>query len=157
MSTALPRMGNTLSGAATIAMPNANISIPASCGEEQQNDKIKRIISTSNQWRSDDFLPPPPTICLGPWPRGYGDYFFLAGPGGPLQPRGPPAVAGPAGPSLRHCVEYYTGFEIAQYIILINIGRRCNDRVYNRYISSIGLFRKSCMHIYVQCRAYIHV
>ena len=33
---------------------------------------------------------PPPTTCLGPWPRGYGDYFFLAGPGGPLQPRGPP-------------------------------------------------------------------
>ena len=34
---------------------------------------------------------PPPTTCLGPWPRGYGDYFALAGPGGPLQPRGAPA------------------------------------------------------------------
>ena len=36
---------------------------------------------------------------------GYGDNFFLAGPGGLFQPRGPPAVAGPAGPSLRHCID----------------------------------------------------
>ena len=59
-------------------------------------------IFNSEQWRSDDFSGAPPTTCLGPWPRGYDDYYSLAGPGRPLQPRGPPAVAGPAGPSLRH-------------------------------------------------------
>ena len=31
---------------------------------------------------------PPPTTCLGPWPRGYGDYFFLAGPFSPPRSRG---------------------------------------------------------------------
>ena len=48
---------------------------------------------SNTQWRSDDFQAPPQTTCLGPWPRVYGDYFFLAGPFNP---------AGPAGPSLRH-------------------------------------------------------
>ena len=33
------------------------------------------------------FGPPPQTTCLGPWPRGYCDYFFLAGP---FSPTGPP-------------------------------------------------------------------
>ena len=49
------------------------------------------------------FAPPPPTTCLDPWPRGYGDYFCLAGP---LSSAGLPAVAGPAGPSLRHCLSF---------------------------------------------------
>ena len=38
------------------------------------------------------FSPPPQTTCLGPWPRGYGDYFFLAGP---FNPAGPPRSRGP--------------------------------------------------------------
>ena len=63
------------------------------------------------QWRSDDFRAPPQTTCLGPWPRGYGDFFFLVGPwrvpAGPFSLAGPPAVAGPAGPSLRHCLFHY--------------------------------------------------
>ena len=45
------------------------------------------------------FGPPPQTTCLGPWPRGYGDYFFLAGP---FSPTGP--SRGLRGPSLRHWV-----------------------------------------------------
>ena len=48
-----------------------------------------------NQWRSDDFRAPPPTTCLGPWPRGYGDCFFLAGP---FSPTGPPRSRGLRGP-----------------------------------------------------------
>ena len=39
------------------------------------------------------FGPPPQTTCLGPWPRVYGDYFFLVGPFNPAGPsrglRGP--------------------------------------------------------------------
>ena len=63
---------------------------------------------TSSQWRSDEFRAPPQTTCLGLWPRGYGDYFFLAGPWrAPSASRAPPppAVAGPAWPSLRHCLQ----------------------------------------------------
>ena len=69
------------------------------------------------------FGPPPQTTCwenlfvnqintvqnvseeTSLWPRGYGDYFFLAGqwraPSASRAPRG----RGPAGPSLRHCIE----------------------------------------------------
>ena len=45
-----------------------------------------------------NFGPPPQTTCLGLWPRGYGDYFFLASPWQPLQPRGPPQLRGLRGP-----------------------------------------------------------
>ena len=50
------------------------------------------------------FRPPSQTTCLGPWPRGYGDYFFLADPCRALQPCAPPppAIAGLAG--LRHWI-----------------------------------------------------
>ena len=52
-----------------------------------------------DQWRSDDFRAPPQTTCLGPWPRVYGDYFFLAGPWrAPSTPRAPPRSRGLRGP-----------------------------------------------------------
>ena len=48
------------------------------------------------------FGPPSKKTFLGPWSRGTTTTSSQRAPGGPLQPRGPPAVAGPAGPSLRH-------------------------------------------------------
>ena len=50
-------------------------------------------------------IPPPPRKLLV-WASGQevtATTSFWPAPGGPLQPRPPPAVAGPAGPSLRHC------------------------------------------------------
>ena len=109
-------------------------------GPSQSCSQIVSLSWPCMQWRSDDFRAPPQTNCLGPWPRGYGDYFFLAGPwrapggplagpwrapggplagpwrapggplAGPFSPAGPPAVAGPAGPSLRHCMHVHLHF-----------------------------------------------
>ena len=53
-------------------------------------------------------LGPPQTTCLGPWPKGYGDYFFLAGPKRASSAPRAPAIA-PRGACgalvIRHCLK----------------------------------------------------
>ena len=82
------------------------------------------------------FGPPPPTTCLGPWPRGYGDYFFLAGP---FSPAGPPQSRGLRGPATPLLVDHkhkdLKGYCLYSHIYVVNVDighHRKHEFVINR-------------------------